>query len=284
MDDDAPGRRRPAHAHAGSCSATTASVATPPASATRCARSPPPTCAQFFAAHYRSEATTVAVAGDVDHDDIVAKVAAAFADLPDRRRAHRPHAARSVLGESVAARRRLRAGAPRHRRPVVASRRPRPRGARRRQPRLRRRAVEPPVRRDPRAARARLQRLLGDVGLLPTPAPGRCTPGRCPSTPARCTGWCWHELDRLVADGITDDELAIAVGYLTGAYEMGLEDTGARMSRLGGMLATLGKVHTVEEQLARWERGHARRREARASATSTGPRPPIVVCVGPQYS
>ena len=37
---------------------------------------------QFFAAHYTSEASTVAVAGDVDHDDIVAKVAAAFADLP----------------------------------------------------------------------------------------------------------------------------------------------------------------------------------------------------------
>ena len=50
------------------------------------------------------------------------------------------------------------------------------------------------------------------------------------------------ELERLVADGITDDELAVAIGYLTGAYELGLEDTGARMSRLGGMLATLGRV------------------------------------------
>ncbi len=49
------------------------------------------------------------------------------------------------------------------------------------------------------------------------------------------------ELDRLVRDGITDDELAIAVGYLVGAYEMGLEDTGARMSRLGGMLVTQGR-------------------------------------------
>ena len=34
---------------------------------------------------------------------------------------------------------------------------------------------------------------------------------------------------------------------------MGLEDTGARMSRLGGMLATLGRVIPVDEQLARWE-------------------------------
>ena len=35
---------------------------------------------------------------------------------------------------------------------------------------------------------------------------------------------------------------------------MGLEDTGARMSRLGGMLATLGHVIPVDEQIARWER------------------------------
>ena len=31
---------------------------------------------------------------------------------------------------------------------------------------------------------------------------------------------------KLVADGITDDELDIAVGYLTGSFELGLEDTG----------------------------------------------------------
>ena len=91
------------------------------------------------------------------------------------------------------------------------------------------------------------------------------------------------ELDRLVADGITDDELAIAVGYLTGAYEMGLEDTGARMSRLGGMLATLGKVHTVEEQLARWERVTLDDVN-RVIGEVYGAAAPVVVCVGPQYS
>ena len=61
------------------------------------------------------------------------------------------------------------------------------------------------------------------------------------------------ELARLVADGISDEELAIAMGYLTGSYEMGLEDTGARMARIGGMLVTTGEVRSVEEQLARWE-------------------------------
>ena len=62
----------------------------------------------------------------------------------------------------------------------VRTRRPRPRGARRRQPRLRRRAVEPAVRRDPRAARPRLQRVLGVTVATPTPDAGRCTPARMP--------------------------------------------------------------------------------------------------------
>jgi predicted Zn-dependent peptidase len=62
-----------------------------------------------------------------------------------------------------------------------------------------------------------------------------------------------NELDRLVSDGITDEELAVAQGYLTGSYEMGLEDSSARMSRLGGQLTVLGRVRPVEEQIARWE-------------------------------
>ena len=61
-----------------------------------------------------------------------------------------------------------------------------------------------------------------------------------------------HERAKLLAEGITDDELDIAIGFLTGAYELGLEDTGARMSRLGAMLVTLGRVIPVDEQLTRW--------------------------------
>ena len=75
--------------------------------------------------------------------------------------------------------RRHRAGAP-HRgwsRPATA--RPRPRGARRRQPCARRWTVEPAVRRDPRAPRPRLQRVLGHRRRTPTRARGRCTPARC---------------------------------------------------------------------------------------------------------
>jgi predicted Zn-dependent peptidase len=61
------------------------------------------------------------------------------------------------------------------------------------------------------------------------------------------------ELQRLVADGITDDELDVAVGYLTGSYELGLEDTGSRMMRNGGLLCTRGHIAPIADQVARWQ-------------------------------
>lgn len=61
-----------------------------------------------------------------------------------------------------------------------------------------------------------------------------------------------NELATLIADGVTDEELEIAVGYLTGAFELGLEDTGARMARTGGLLLTTGGVRDIDEQVARW--------------------------------
>lgn len=61
-----------------------------------------------------------------------------------------------------------------------------------------------------------------------------------------------EELDALRRTGVTPDEVEVAIGYLTGSYLMGLEDTGSRMGRLGGQLVTTGAVRSVEEQLARW--------------------------------
>ncbi len=34
---------------------------------------------------------------------------------------------------------------------------------------------------------------------------------------------------------------------------MGLEDSSARMSRMGGQLTVLGRVRSIEEQIGRWE-------------------------------
>jgi predicted Zn-dependent peptidase len=60
------------------------------------------------------------------------------------------------------------------------------------------------------------------------------------------------ELDALVERGITADERDIAVGYLTGAYAMGFEGTGSRVERLGGQLTSYGEIRPIADQLARW--------------------------------
>src|SRR5262245_2023013 len=60
------------------------------------------------------------------------------------------------------------------------------------------------------------------------------------------------ELAKLRDGGITAEELEVAVGYLTGAYVLGLEDMGSRMARLGALLTTTGRVRPVAEQLDRW--------------------------------
>ncbi|MCU1344644.1 MAG: peptidase [Acidimicrobiia bacterium] len=61
-----------------------------------------------------------------------------------------------------------------------------------------------------------------------------------------------HELTRLLSDGITDDELEVAVGYLGGSYLLAMEDASSRMGRLGGQLTVLGEILDVDEQLARY--------------------------------
>lgn len=76
--------------------------------------------------------------------------------------------------------------------------------------------------------------------------------GTQPQHLAEVRGLIERELDAMRTDGITADELEIAVGYLTGAYVLGLEDTGSRMARLGAQLVSTGQVRTVDEQVRRW--------------------------------
>ena len=88
------------------------------------------------------------------------------------------------------------------------------------------------------------------------------------------------ELDRLVSDGVTDEELDVAVGYLTGAFELGLEDTGARMARNGGQLITTGSIRPIDEQVQRWaavDQTAVKRIIGRVFVDD-----PIVVTVGPK--
>ncbi len=59
------------------------------------------------------------------------------------------------------------------------------------------------------------------------------------------------ELDRLAAEGITTRELEVAKGHLRADLLLSLEDSGARMSRIGGGLLLFDDVLSVEELLRR---------------------------------
>ncbi|HTZ08500.1 MAG TPA: pitrilysin family protein, partial [Acidimicrobiales bacterium] len=61
------------------------------------------------------------------------------------------------------------------------------------------------------------------------------------------------ELDRIAASGITDRELAVAKGHLRAESLLSLEDSGARMSRIGSSLLLHGTVLEVDDILARVE-------------------------------
>ena len=58
-------------------------------------------------------------------------------------------------------------------------------------------------------------------------------------------------LASLLDDGITEQELAVAKGYLEGSMLLGLEDSGSRMSRLGTGLVTRDEVVPIEEHIRR---------------------------------
>jgi predicted Zn-dependent peptidase len=55
----------------------------------------------------------------------------------------------------------------------------------------------------------------------------------------------------LVAQGITDQELDVARGYLEGSLVLGLEDSGSRMGRLGSSETIRGEVISVDEHVRR---------------------------------
>jgi predicted Zn-dependent peptidase len=59
-------------------------------------------------------------------------------------------------------------------------------------------------------------------------------------------------LDDVARDGLTERELAIAKGQVKGSTVLGLEDSGARMSRLGRSQLVLGRVPDLDEVLDRY--------------------------------
>ncbi len=90
------------------------------------------------------------------------------------------------------------------------------------------------------------------------------------------------ELDKIAEQGITAEEMEAARGHVRGAMALGLEDSGARMSRIGHSQLVHGRVLTlaqVEERLAALTLEHV---NEVARRWLSGPR--TVVTVGPRQA
>jgi predicted Zn-dependent peptidase len=74
-----------------------------------------------------------------------------------------------------------------------------------------------------------------------------CRPGQVPDVLKICR----DEIDGVVRDGLTDEEVRRAIGQLSGSTVLGLEDTGALMHRLGKSELCWGEQMTVDDMLAR---------------------------------
>jgi predicted Zn-dependent peptidase len=75
--------------------------------------------------------------------------------------------------------------------------------------------------------------------------------GTAPSNATEVLDLIDSELEHLVTKGVTADELEKARGHIRGSMALGLEDTGARMSRLGHSQIVHGRVLTLDELDAR---------------------------------
>jgi predicted Zn-dependent peptidase len=75
--------------------------------------------------------------------------------------------------------------------------------------------------------------------------------GCAPGVADEVVGLLGEQWDLLAAHGIDADELARAKGQMSGGLVLGLEDSSARMSRLGQAEIVTGEVPTMDQMLAR---------------------------------
>ena len=88
-----------------------------------------------------------------------------------------------------------------------------------------------------------------------------------------------EQVESLMADGIDDEELAVAKGYLSGSMLMALEDSSSRMSRLGSAIQNHGRIIPVAESLAAIEAVTAD--DVRRVANAVFGQPHVESVVGP---
>lgn len=86
------------------------------------------------------------------------------------------------------------------------------------------------------------------------------------------------ELHRLADGGVTDEEMARAVGQLSGSAALALEDSDTRMSRLGRSEITLGEFIDLDESLRRLDMVTAH--DVQELAQDLASRPVSVAAVG----
>ncbi len=86
---------------------------------------------------------------------------------------------------------------------------------------------------------------FADCGLFGVYA--GCQPGRMAEVLKICRG----ELQDVAENGLSDEELRRAVGQLSGSTVLGLEDTGALMNRIGKSELCWGEQLSVDEMLGR---------------------------------
>ncbi|WP_283134344.1 M16 family metallopeptidase [Rhizohabitans arisaemae] len=90
---------------------------------------------------------------------------------------------------------------------------------------------------------------------------------------------CRDELGRVLADGLTDEEIERGKGQMRGGLVLGLEDTGSRMSRIGKSELVYERLMSVEEILERIQA--VTRAEIEGIAHEVLTRPRTLAVIGP---
>ncbi|MDJ0334789.1 pitrilysin family protein [Salinibacterium sp. G-O1] len=101
-----------------------------------------------------------------------------------------------------------------------------------------------------------------------------CSPAKAPQVAELMVS----EFARLATDGVTSEEMGRAIGQLSGASALALEDSDTRMSRLGRSELTLGEFVDLDESLRRLSRVTAD--EVQKLAAELMARPMSVAAVG----
>jgi predicted Zn-dependent peptidase len=205
----------------------------------------------FLDAHYRPANVVVAVAGDIDHDNIAARIEQRFAGFQGGDAPIRTAPSREVRNLDVTTRDTEQAQL------VLGVR-------------------APELRSPTRFALALLNHVLGggissrlfqsireERGLAYSVVSERhafedagalaISVGTAPERVHEVLELIGEEVDLLAAKGVTKDELERAKGFVRADTWLGLEDSGTRMSRIASGLLLMGEVASVDEQLAKFE-------------------------------